>query len=75
MKVRVLPECSGFFDGKVRKEGDVFEIKPKTCTNRVDDKGKPVVLSEDEQFSAKWMEKIETRSKPGPKPKAVQEDE
>ena len=82
MKVRVLPECRGFYNGKMRygiddshKVADVFEIKPRTCLNRVDDKGEPVVLSEDEQFSAKWMEKIEEskpRSKPGPKPKTAE---
>jgi hypothetical protein len=75
MKVRVLPECRGFFDGKMRhgigdshKVADEFEIKPRTCLNRVDSQGKPVVLSEDEQFSAKWMEKV----KPGPKAKAAE---
>ena len=74
MKVRVLPECRGFFGGKVRREGDVFEIKAKTCFNRKDNKGDPIVLSEDEQFSANWMEKIDTRSKPGPKPKTDVEE-
>ena len=81
MKVRVLPECRGFYDGKMRhgiddnhKAADVFEIKAKTCFNRKDGKGNPIVLSEDEQFSANWMEKIETRSKPGPKPKTEVEE-
>ena len=47
MRVRVLPECRGFYDGKMRhgiddnhKVADAFEIKPKTCQIRKDNKGK-----------------------------------
>ena len=74
MKVRVKEDCSGFFDGVLRREGSEFEIEAKTHYSKTDEKGDPLVISEEEQFSAKWMERIDKpRSKPGPKPKAVEE--
>jgi hypothetical protein len=71
MRVRVKEGCTGFFGNKTRKEGDEFEIKTKTHSTKTDDKGDPVVISEDQQFSKNWMERIDKpRAKPGPKPKA-----
>ncbi len=71
MKVRVKEDCAGFFDLMYRREGSEFEIESKTHTTKTDAKGNPVVISEEEQFSAKWIVRI--RSKPGPKSKAVDE--
>lgn len=72
MKVRVKQGFVGFFGGQNYREGSTFNIEAKTCFNRVDDKGKPIVLSENEQFSDKWMEVVDKpRAKPGPKPKVV----
>jgi len=78
MKVRVKDGCKGFFGTRLRvgvcddqDEGDVFEILAKTHSTQKDSKGDPVVITEEEQFSSKWMERIDKpRAKPGPKPKA-----
>ena len=74
MKVRVKDDRNGFFDGMLRREGAVFEIEAKTHYTKTDEKGNPLVISEEEQFSAKWMERVDKpRAKPGPKPKVVEE--
>ncbi len=72
MKVRVKEGETGFFNNRLMKEGDVFVIEAKTHSVKKDDKGNPVVISEKDQFSNKWMEVIEApkaKAKPGPKPK------
>jgi hypothetical protein len=74
MKVRVKDGEKGFYDGKIRREGEIFNIEAKTHSTQTDDKGDPVVITEDQQFSGKWMEKVEApKPKRGPKPKAASE--
>jgi hypothetical protein len=79
MKVRVKDGCKGFYGTRLRvganenkPEGDVFELKAKTHSTKKDEKGKPLVISAEQQFSDKWMERVEVPKKPGPKPKAVE---
>lgn len=75
MKVRVKEGCKGWFDNRLRVgsceghlRGDEFEITAKTHSTKTDEKGDPLVISEDQQFSSKWMERIDKpRAKPGPK--------
>lgn len=62
MKVKVKIGCAGFFAGVFRKEGDVFEIKSKQHSTKKLDNGKPAVITEAKQFSAKWMEKVKTKA-------------
>lgn len=71
MKVKVKEDCSGFFGGEIRKAGDTFTIEARTHPTRKDEKGQPLVISPEEQFSDSWMEVVERpKAKPGPKPKS-----
>ena len=70
MRVRVKEGCLGVYDLEQRREGDEFEITAKTHSLEKDDKGDPVVITEEEQFSHNWMIRIDKpKQKPGPKPK------
>lgn len=55
MKVKALKD--GFYGDRIQRKGSVFILAPRK-TKGVDEKGKPVVLSVDQQFSSKWMEKV-----------------
>lgn len=68
MKVRVKKGQSGFIYGKLRKEGDEFTLKP------VEKTGEKGTVTIDSQFSNNWMEKVEQKKKPGPKPKTEKEE-
>lgn len=73
MRVRVREGCLGVYDLEQRREGDEFEIKTKTHSLEKDDKGDPVVITEEEQFSNLWMIRIDKpKAKPGPKPKTAE---
>lgn len=54
MKVRATQR--GYYDLTMRKEGDVFELKP---VKGLDGKGNPVLYSAEQQFSKKWMESLD----------------
>lgn len=58
MKVRAIRQ--GYHDNKRRREGDEFELKPIKGYG-FDDKGVKIEkeFSVEQQFSEKWMEKIE----------------
>lgn len=74
MKVRVKKNKSGFIYGKLRKAGAEFTLEPVKHSVDLDDNGKPVVITVDQQFSKVWMEAIEKpKAKPGPKPEVVKE--
>jgi len=71
MKVRVKEGCIGTYGIEQRREGDEFEIVAKTHSVEKDSEGNPVVITEEEQFSHRWMIRLdEPKSKPGPKAKA-----
>jgi hypothetical protein len=79
MKVRVKKGKVGFIYGKLRR-GDIPGNKPDEFTlesfkhpRKLNDKGDPLVVSAKDQFSKIWMEEI--KSKPGPKPKAVEDSD
>lgn len=72
MRVRVketlVENFYGFYGLKRRYPGDEFTL--------VEKKGKDgKAVSVEQQFSEKWMEKVETRKKPGPKAKNQEADE
>lgn len=73
MKVRVkgtMPENFFGFHLKRRYPGDEFELDD--LTKKVD--GKDVVIVKAEaRFSEKWMERVEVKKKPGPKPREKDE--
>jgi len=60
MKVRALEitgqKYSGYYDHKRRLPGEIFTLVPLT---RVDKNGKKVSVSPENQFSKKWMEKVD----------------
>lgn len=59
MRVRVLEGKVGFHGGKLRAEGEEFDLEARTHSVLKDDKGEPVVITPDEQFSALWMEVVD----------------
>lgn len=67
MKVRVKKDQKGFIYGSMRREGKEFTLKAFEHPTKLDDNGKPLVVSIESQFSSAWMEKIS--AKRGPKPK------
>ena len=60
MKVRALEitgqKYSGYYDHKRRVPGEIFTLIPLT---RIDKNGKKVTVSPENQFSKKWMEKVD----------------
>ena len=79
MKVRVKEGKIGFIYGKLRK-GDESVRKPEEFTLKAfehpvkkDNKGEPLVVTAEDQFSKNWMEKVEQT--PAKKPaKEIKED-
>lgn len=55
MKVRAIK--LGYYGHLRRREGVIFELKQ---VEGLDSKGKPHTFTEEEQFSDKWMEKLDT---------------
>ncbi len=66
VKESLVENFYGFYGLIRRYPGDEFTLVAKK------DKTGKVVASVEAQFSDKWMERVEARKKPGPKPK-VQE--
>ena len=68
MKVRakVVPnqKYSGYYDHKRRVAGEVFVLKPRT---KIGKDGKKIIISPENQFTARWMEKADNDAPP-PKP-------
>lgn len=62
MRVRVKEEKSGFIYGVLRTEGKEFTLKPVKHSTKKDDKGKPVIISVEDQFSENWMEEVKKGS-------------
>jgi len=58
IKVRVISEKGGFIYGRQRLEGQVFTLKPVEHSIDIDSKGEPVVISAEQQFSERWMERV-----------------
>lgn len=56
MKVRAIKQ--GYYDLFRRREGEVFELKEIKGLDRT---GKPVTYSPEEQFSERWMEKVDDK--------------
>jgi len=60
MKVRALEvvgqKYSGYYDHKRRVPGEVFTLVPIT---KISKDGKKIVISPENQFSERWMEKVE----------------
>ena len=74
MRVRAKKGMTGFIYGELRsgdpdKHGNVreFTLKPVEHSTEKDEKGDPVIITIEDQFSSKWMEKV--AAKRGPKPK------
>lgn len=66
MKVRALR--LGYYGHERRREGAVFELKPKKVKGK---DGKEAIIPAEAQFSEAWMEKVEGSQ--GRKPKAKDE--
>ena len=50
----------GYYDHKRRREGAVFELKPITRKRlQKDGTTKDVTIKPEQQFSERWMEKVE----------------
>lgn len=70
MKVRVKQGQKGFIYDSMRREGDEFTLESFKHPRKLDEKGEPLVVSVEDQFSRTWMEKVDKpKAKPGPKPK------
>lgn len=54
----VRATAMGYYDHKRRREGAVFELKPITRKRVKDGVEKEVTIRPDQQFSARWMEKL-----------------
>ncbi len=63
IKVRVTSEKGGFIYGRQRLEGQVFTLKPVEHSTDIDGKGEPVVISAKQQFSERWMERVDGSEK------------
>jgi len=59
IKVRVIAEKGGFIYGRQRLLDDEFTLKPVEHSTDIDDDGEPIVISADQQFSEKWMVRVD----------------
>lgn len=75
-RIRVVALSLGYYDHLRRREGDVFTLTPKVITVMTvdgagnhkkvfDEKGKPKtrIQTAEEQFSPRWMERVEMKAK------------
>lgn len=60
--MKVKATRTGFIYHLRRREGDVFTLKPIKGFKR-DENGvaKPIVITPEQQFSSKWMERVDER--------------
>jgi hypothetical protein len=56
MKVRVLK--AGFIYGSLRRPGETLTLKQVEHSTEKGENGKPLIISVEQQFSSKWMEKV-----------------
>lgn len=72
MSIKVKAKQLGYYDLKRRREGDIFELADRKGF-RKDASGKltPMVVKAEDQFSEKWMERVDAhvpvQSRPRPK--------
>lgn len=68
MKVQVKSRMRGFIYGKLRYgydpdagrlQSDVFTLRPIEHSTAVDPEGNPIVISVEQQFSNRWMIKVD----------------
>jgi len=59
IKVRVIAEKGGFIYGRQRLLDDKFTLKPVEHSTDVDSDGEPVVIPAEQQFSERWMVKVD----------------
>ena len=59
IKVRCTSKKGGFIYNRFRANGDVFVLKPVTHSTETDDEGELKVIAAEDQFSGRWMEKVE----------------
>lgn len=57
--IKVKAIAKGFYGDSQKEIGDEFVIYPVTVKRRGDEGWKDVTIQPEEQFSEKWMEKIE----------------
>jgi len=60
IKVRVSSEKGGFMYGRQRLDGDVFILKPVEHSTNLDENGEPEIISAEQQFSSRWMIRIDS---------------
>lgn len=73
MKVKVKEGEKVFYVDKLFTEGQEFEITEREHSVDKDSKGKPVVITEEQQFSEKTMIRLD-KPKAGRKPKVVEQE-
>ena len=62
--IKVKAKATGVYHGGVRKAGDVFTLLPTSGQKKgLGGKMVEVILSPEEQFNPRWMEKIEEPKK------------
>jgi hypothetical protein len=66
VRTKVVPnqKYSGYYDHKRRVAGEVFILKAIT---KIGKDGKKVIIAPENQFSERWMEKVD-KDAPPPKP-------
>lgn len=64
MKVRVKQSKTGFIYGSLRAEGKEFSLKPVEHSVKKDEKGNPLIITPEDQFSDEWMEKVKSPGRP-----------
>lgn len=65
MKVKAIGDSNyvvGYYGNRRIHGGQVFYLKPRKHTNRLDRENFGKVISVEEQFSEKWMEKMKDQS-------------
>lgn len=73
LQVRVKEGESGFYGIKLWREGEIFNLIDRYHSIHKDDQGNPLLIPVEQQFSAKWMERLEPwpeREKPEPEPES-----
>ena len=64
MKVRVKEGKSYFYNGSLRNEGEEFILKKREHSVDKNDDGSPVIITIEQQFSEKCMEKVKAPGRP-----------
>ncbi len=59
LQVRVKEGESGFYGIKLWREGEIFNLVDRYHSIKKDAEGNPLLIPVEQQFSAKWMERME----------------